>query len=219
VNIDYLSEEEEGQTGRRRYDSPLRRDQARATRTQIAAAARRLFAGRGWAGTRVRDVAIEAGVAEPTVYAAYGSKAGLALALVDAIDREASAPAAAAEVQMAADGPARQLGYLVSCDRRLFECGGDVLSALREAGRSEPDLAAAYQKGRARADRIRRDVFSAWPPGALREGTDCQLAADTFAALCNIDVYRVLTEERRWSPERVESWWRGCLHRLLLRSA
>ncbi|MGH3447858.1 MAG: TetR family transcriptional regulator, partial [Nocardioidaceae bacterium] len=51
-----------GRPARRPYASPRRREQAQITRADIAAAARRLFMARGWAGTRVRDVAAEAGV-------------------------------------------------------------------------------------------------------------------------------------------------------------
>ena len=93
MTIDPLSETfkpghdgESGGSARRRYYSPRRRAQADATRAAIAAAAWRLFTERGWAGTTVRDVARAAEVAEPTVYAAYGSKAGLAHALVDAVE-------------------------------------------------------------------------------------------------------------------------------------
>lgn len=203
------------QTIRRPYDSPRRRDQAQATRADIAAAARRLFMARGWAGTRVRDVAREAGVAEPTVYAVYGSKAGLALALIDSVETAGDVATQGAEL-VAADAPAGQLAAMIGFDRRLFERSGDVLGLLHDAGRSEPDLAAAYLQGRARGDRIRRQVFSRWPPRTLREGLGCQLAIDTYAALCNVDVYRVLTEERGWSPDKIERWWRDSLIRLLL---
>lgn len=205
------------QAAPRRYDSPRRRDQARATRAAIAAAARRLFMDRGWAGTRVRDVAAAAGVAEPTVYAVYGSKAGLALALIDSVDEAAGLDAQEAELAASVGDPAGQLAAMAGFDRRLFERGGDVLSLLHDAGRSEPDLASAYREGRARADRVRQRVLSAWPPDSFREGMDPQLAADTYAALCNIDVYRVLAEERGWSPDRIERWWRDSLIRVILR--
>jgi len=205
-----------GQATRRPYDSPRRRDQAEATRTDIAAAARRLFVAHGWAGTRVRDVAREAGVAEPTVYAVYGSKAGLALALIDSLDTAADVEAEDAELAATAGDPTGQLAAMISFDRRLFERGGDVLGLLHDAGRSEPELAAAYQAGRARGDRTRQKVFSRWPPRALREGLDLQSAVDAYAALCNVDVYRLLTEERGWSPDQIERWWTDSLIRLLL---
>lgn len=164
----------------------------------------------------MRDVAREAGVAEPTVYATYGSKAGLALALVEAVEMSADIPQLTTELRSAAGNPAGELAALVSFDRRLFERGGDVITLLRDADRRQPDLYAAYQDGRRHADGVRQQVFSSWPPEALREGTDSRSAADTFAALCSIDVYRVLTEERGWSPDQVERWWYESLVRLLL---
>jgi AcrR family transcriptional regulator len=47
------------------------------TRLAILAVATRLFAGQGWAGTGMRDVARAAGVSVETVYANFGSKAQL----------------------------------------------------------------------------------------------------------------------------------------------
>ena len=202
---------------RRAYDSPRRREQARETRKRIADAARALFLAHGWAGTRVRDVAREAGVAEPTVYAIYGSKAGLALALVDAVDMSADASQLAADMKAAGGDAERELAALVAFDRRLFERGGDSIALLRDAGRSEPELQAAYEEGRARGDRVHQRVFSGWPRAAYREGTDAHVAADTFAALCNVDVFRLLSEERGWSPDRIQHWWHDSLVRLLLR--
>jgi AcrR family transcriptional regulator len=204
------------QGSRRAYDSPRRREQARQTREQIAAAARRVFLARGWAGTRVRAVAREAGVAEPTVYAAYGSKLGLARALVESVDTAAEAAGSPADVLAAGDDPPAQLVVMIGTDRALFERGGDVIALLRDAGHSEPELKAAYDEGRARAEAIHRGVFDTWPHQWFRDGVDPAHAADTYAALCNIDVYRVLTDERGWTPEDVETWWREALSTLLL---
>lgn len=222
MTLDRLSEIVEVSPGlgpdsrRRAYDSPRRREQARATRAAIAHAARRRFLAHGWAGTRVRDVAADAGVAEATVYAVYGSKAGLAHALVDSVDLTAEVAASAADITTRDDEPATQLAALVAADRRLFEHGGDVIALLRDGGRTEDGLRAAYQQGRRRANHIRRAVFTTWPADALRPGVDVDHAADTFAAICNIDVYGVLVDERGWTPGQVEAWWRQSLQRLLL---
>lgn len=201
----------------RKYESPVRREQAEQTRARIAEAARKLFLANGWAGTRVRDVAREAGLAEPTVFGAYGSKVGLALALVDAADSSADVPRVMAELQAAAGDPARQLAVLVAFDRRLFERSGDVIGLLHDGGRSEPALRAADEDGRRRGDDARRRVFSSWPPATWRDGVDQDAAVATFGALCNIDVYRLLAAERGWSPDEIERWWRESLVRLLLR--
>ncbi len=164
----------------------------------------------------MRDVATEAGVAEPTVYAAYGSKAGLARALVESVDTAAEVAGSPHDVLAASADPHTQLAAMLGTDWRLFETGGDVIALLRDAGQSEPDLRAAYDAGRARAEKIHRGVFEHWPAAWFRAGVTVASAADTYAALCNIDVYRVLTTERGWSPDQVETWWHDSLCRLLL---
>jgi AcrR family transcriptional regulator len=208
-----MQRQSEGQQPpRRRYDSLRRAAQAQQTHAEIARAARRLFVGQGWAATTVRDVAREAGVSVPTVYAAYRNKTGLALALVDAADLGADLPRQIEELEIA--DPPGQLKAMAGYDRRLFERAGDVITLVRDAGRVEPELATVYRDARRRADEFRREIFSAWGPGVLR--VDVPTAVDVYAALCNIDVYTTLTVERGWAPDRVESWWGEVLRRELL---
>ncbi|MEV6305449.1 helix-turn-helix domain-containing protein [Actinoplanes sp. NPDC051861] len=200
----------------RKYDSLRRAAQAAETRGEIAAAARRLFVAQGWAATTVREVAREAGVSVPTVYSAYGNKIGLTRALAEAADTAADPARSLAGLEAAEGDPARQLAVMAGYDRRLFEHAGDVIVLVREAGRTEPELAAAYRAGRRQGDETRVQVFSSWPPGVLREGLDVATATDVYAAICGIDLYLVLTAERGWSPDRVEQWWAEALARELL---
>ncbi|ONI75904.1 TetR family transcriptional regulator [Kribbella sp. ALI-6-A] len=200
---------------RRRYDSLRRQALARQTRVEIAEAARRLFVARGWAATTVRDVAREAEVSVPTVYAAYKNKAGLAWALADVADLAADLPRMIDELETAGS-PQRQLAAMAGYDRRLFERAGDLISVIREAGRTEAELATAYRQARRKADETRIQVFSAWPAKTLRKSLDVATAVDVYAALCNIDVYTTLTTERGWSPDRTERWWTEALARELL---
>lgn len=199
---------------RRRYDSLRRTLQAQATSVEIAQAARRLFVAKGWAATTVREVAREAGVSVPTVYSAYGNKTGLVQAIVDAADLSADAPRMLAELEDAAGDPPRQLAAMAGYDRRLFERAADVIALVREAARTEPDLATTYTDARRRADDTRIQVFTSWPEGTLRE--DLTTSVDIYAALCTIDVFTTLTTERGWSPDRVETWWATTLSRELL---
>ncbi|MGN9840142.1 TetR/AcrR family transcriptional regulator [Nonomuraea sp. H19] len=202
--------------GRRRYDSLRRTTQALETRAEVARAARRLFLAQGWAETTVRDVAREAGVSVPTVYSIYGNKSGLAQALADSADLHGDAQQMLAELEEPAADPARQLRAMAGFDRRLYERAGDIIVLVREAGRTEPDLATVYRDGRRRADETRVQVFSSWPDGVLRDGVDVATAVDVYAAICTIDVYATLTTERGWSPDRVERWWGDVLARELL---
>ena len=68
---------------RRRYSSPVRAQAARRTRRAIVAAARELFLERGYTAASLRDVAERAGVARPTVTAAFGSKPALLRQIAD----------------------------------------------------------------------------------------------------------------------------------------
>lgn len=201
---------------RRTYDSLRRHAQAQRTRVEIADAARRLFVAQGWASTTVRDVAREAGVSVPTVYAAYGNKAGLVWALVDAADLSADLPRLLTDLDESTT-PERQLAAMAGYDRRLLERAGDLVALIREAGRTEADFATVYAQVRRAADRVRAEVFEAWPDDALRPGVDLSTALDIYAALCNIDVYATLTVERGWQPDQVERWWSEALVRQLLR--
>ncbi|GLY50799.1 hypothetical protein [Lentzea sp. NBRC 102530] len=150
----------------------------------------------------------------PTVYAAYGDKAGLVRAVAEAADLDADALTMVAELEDAE--PARQLAAMAAYDRRLFERAGDVIALVREAARTEPELASAYLDGRRRGDETRVRVFSSWPAHTLRDGLTVEEAVDVYAALCNIDVYTTLTVERGWRPDRVERWWGEALARELL---
>ncbi|MFC5105864.1 TetR/AcrR family transcriptional regulator [Kibdelosporangium philippinense] len=198
-------------TPRRKYDSLKRATQALETRAEIARAARKLFVEQGWAATTVRDVAREAGVSVPTVYSVYVNKTGLALAVADAADLSADGPRMVEELE-SETSPARQLAAMIGYDRRLYERSGEVIVPLREAGRVDPELAGVHSEGRRRGDQTRRQVFSGWSDMRM----DVETAIDVYAALCNIDVYLTLINERGWSPDRVEQWWNEVLTRELL---
>ena len=67
----------------RTYSSPLRAEQAQATRRRILDAARAQFLDAGWAATTVKVIADAAAVAPATVYAVFGTKRAVLSALID----------------------------------------------------------------------------------------------------------------------------------------
>ena len=200
----------------RRYHSQLREDQAERTRRLIATAASARFLERGWAGTSVRSVAAAAGVAEATVYSVYGSKAGLAMSLVDSIDAGGDVGRLLSELAAGAGNPRAQLAAQVAFDRRLFEHGGPMLRVILEARRQEPDLAAAYAEGRSRGERGRREFFQSWPKSAWRRGITIDRALDVYAIVASFPTFEVATTDRGWSPDDVERWWLATLIEQLL---
>ena len=185
----------------------MREELAHRTKLLIAQAARERFVEAGWAGTSVRSVAMAAGVSEATVYAVYGTKAGLAVSLVDSADADADVDRVMRELDRATGDPRAQVAAFVGFDRRLFEHGGDALRVMVEGMRNEPALAAAYDEGRGRGDQTRRDVFSTWPASVRRKGVTLQRALDAYAITVSLPVYDIAVQERGWDADRLERWW------------
>src|SRR5512147_2216856 len=71
--------------GKRKYSSPVRQEQATQTRQRILAAARQLFAERGYAGTSMQAIAAQADVGMQTIYAIFKSKPRLLVELFNAV--------------------------------------------------------------------------------------------------------------------------------------
>src|ERR1051325_9451967 len=67
---------------KRTYNSADRKRRAEHTRERILDAARTLIARKGFAEATFESIAAQAGVAVPTVYAAFGSKSGIMQALI-----------------------------------------------------------------------------------------------------------------------------------------
>ena len=201
----------------RTYHSALREQQAEQTRQLIADAARDAFLERGWSGTSVRAVAQAAGVSQATVFNVYGSKAGLAMSLVDSIDEGAGDVARIVAELTAGEGdPPAQLRALIGFDRRLFEHGGAVIRVMMEGRREHPELAAAYDGGRNRGESNRRRIFETWPASAWRDGVTLDSAADIYAMFCSVSTFDIAVNERGWTPDQLEQWWFDTLAELLL---
>src|SRR5882672_6601793 len=119
--------------------TPIRRRQTELTRQTIRTAARRLFAERGFAGTSVRLLAAEAGVAVRTVYLAFGSKQGILLDLIAVMGAEAGVLEEAHHFGAEVTDPRRMIAAMSRIYRNLYESGGDIIEMLR-AGAAEPEL-------------------------------------------------------------------------------
>src|SRR5579884_4162727 len=137
--------------GRRRYDSPLRRSQAAATRRQILAAAQPLFERDGYAATSVAAIARAAGVSPKTVYLAFGAKSGVLRALWHLLLRGEQDDVPVAEQPwfrevLAEPDPARQLALNMRNAVAVRARAGAVLEAIRTGAASDPDVAELWDR-------------------------------------------------------------------------
>jgi AcrR family transcriptional regulator len=206
----------------RRYRSPRREQQAQTTRARIIAAAARRFLARGYAGTTMRAVAADAGVALPTVELVFGTKATLLKAVIDVAIAGDDEPVPMLDREWAtrAESAAAVAGFAAVCAGQLAEsarrAAGLTLVAL-ETARADADIATVAAQLMAQ-----RQVMAAWMVNGLlrwtplRVGMDNATAVDTVWALMDPALFCRLTGDRGWSPARFRDWFADALLRLLL---
>jgi AcrR family transcriptional regulator len=188
-----------------RYHSPLRARQAADTRRSIVLAALHLFGERGWTATTLSMIAAEAGTSVDTIYASFGTKSNLMMAVVEVAivgDDGEAAMADRPDFARFAEGTREErirtgIRYTVA----VFERSIPILKALREAAASDD----AARERLTRYDEDRRDLTAAGLALILdSEPTDD--VVDAVWALVSPEVFTYLTEGRGWSIEEAESW-------------
>ena len=210
----------------RRYDSPIRREQARQTRAAVVQAAHRRFLAHGYAATTLAAVAKDAGVSVDTVYAVFGSKRGLLAAVMDVNVGGDDAPVAVLERElpqrMRAERDQRtQLAMFATGMAGELERMRPLDDVLRSAAAADPDVAAArHEQNDVQRHRAMTTVVG-WVAarGPLRDGLDVATAADLIWTLTSPEVHHMLLETRGWSRSQYEVWLRDMLEHALLGEA
>src|SRR5260370_21557989 len=132
---------------KRPYDSSRRRRQAAQTRADILRAARRLFAERGYPATTIEAIAAEAEVSEATVYAGFGSKAGILSALQRLMQEEVDYDERVGELDAAAGNPPEQIAAGVRISLSFPAQHADIIAALLSARGVDPDVDEFLHRG------------------------------------------------------------------------
>ena len=191
-----------------------RQRQAMATKAQIAAAARALFAAQGYIGTTIAAIAEAADIPAPTIYSAFGNKAAILQAIAwgvaETLDIDRAHDDALAQPE-----PREGLRMAAHIQRRQFEQMYDVIDIYQEAARTDPEIARDTQTiaaNRERAFRRHLDAIAAH----LAPGVTVDDGVDVYLALVLPEVYRTFVIERGWTADRYENWLAGALTTQLL---
>jgi AcrR family transcriptional regulator len=206
---------------RRRYESPRRREQARATRLAVLEAARVLFVERGYAATTIEAIAARAQVSPETIYATFRNKRSLLSALIDLSMAGDDAPVPILErswVQAMRDepDPERRLRILARNGRLILERTGPIYEVLRGAAAADPEIASLWELNKGQRFAGQRELLRILTEGhRLRDGLTPKTAADVLFAVGSPETYRLLVIDRGWSPGRFERWYADTLRRLL----
>ena len=188
---------------KRKYRSPRRLKQAQQTRQAILAAARGLFVAQGYGVTTIESIARSAGVAVQTVYASFGSKRRMLIALLDRMAADADLPRLERELAVATGNPGKQLRELLAFTGRFYASGRDLIELAGSVSGVEPDLAAMWRTGESRRYQAHAGLIDEWVRmGWLSAGPAARAAHDLLWALTGPDVFRLLVVERHWSQQR-----------------
>lgn len=212
---------------RRKYESVHRRAQAAGTRRSIVAAAGPLFEARGYAGTTMAEVASAAGVVVETVYRAFGSKAALFGAVVEAalaggIER-AEVPVeqrSAIATIIAETDPRRQVELYAATQPGIHRRAGPLLRVVRDAAALDPEVGKVWADLEAqRFAGQRRFTDRLASRSALPTEVSADAAADMLFALTSLALHDILVIERGWSQDQYQLWLTSSLIQALLPSA
>jgi TetR/AcrR family transcriptional regulator, regulator of autoinduction and epiphytic fitness len=208
---------------KRAYDASRRRQQARLTRRRILDAAAELFVSKGYAGTTIAETAAAAGVAQQTVYKAFGTKRAILKELVDVRIAGDDEPVAVMDrpfVRRILDEPdgRRKLEIFAEHLREVHERTVDVLTALRAAADSDPEVADLWETLK-KQRHYGQTVFARHlaEAGVLRHDLSPAEAADVISTLMDHELYRSLSRDHGWSGEAWQRWYADLLARALLR--
>lgn len=189
-----------------------------ATRERLLDAAARLFERHGYAGATLEAIATKAGVAAPTLYAVFGSKAALAKGLIDRLKQEARVAERYRALVLAPSGR-EKLRLSAEITTAYSRHGWAILEALRTIPPSEKGLVRVCREAESSRRRGQSTIIETLArEGALRADLSPEEALDVLFALSAHDTYRLYVKECGWSPERFETWLHATSERLLLRA-
>ncbi len=189
----------------------MRSYQAEQTRQRILEAARRVFGERGFAGTRIEDVADAAGVAVPTVYKIFTNKRNLLVSVLNGAMTADSSDAGIDQQawfleQLDEPDPERQLRLIARNARRIYQRAAPVLEAVRASSPLDPELARIWDQIAAdRLDRSRTSATRFLAKAAGHGRFNAEQTALTLWSLTGPELYIAHTSIGR-TPDQYERW-------------
>lgn len=204
---------------KRPYVAPRREASARETQRVVLETAHRLFVRQGYAATTIDQIAREAEVSRPTVFA-VGSKAMLLKLARDIAMAGDDAPVAVSDrtgfQRILAEPDAKETlrlfaGHVAAVNSRYAELD----EVLHRAAGSEPDLTQLWQTSETqRRSGATHLLNSLETKGTLALQPD--RAVDVLALLMAPNQYHQLVLVRGWAHEEYVEWLAATMQRLLL---
>lgn len=218
-----MSTTSEGSPGpRRKYDNSRRRADAEARQRRIVDAASALFVEHGFGATSIDHIAAAADVSSPTVYATYGSKAGvlsavIGAALVGDFDGIPVLDRAPDFANVSRGRYVARFAAYAKFIRTLNERMAPLIRVMEQAASSDPALGELRSQLRAVLYADCRHWIDQLGPKRLLRGLSADRAVDVMAMTNSPYVYSMLTDDGGFTPDEYELWLAHALPHLLLK--
>lgn len=204
----------------RRYDSTGRQQRARERRAGILAVAEELLLRDGYAATTVAAIAARSGVSAETVYKAFGGKAGVVRAIVQA-GLAGAGPVPAPERSDAMSAREQDADMMLRNWARFTEevspRAAPITLLVRAAAATDAEMARLLEE--VNGQRLRRMAHNARRlarTGGLRDGVSLRQARDVMFTYTAAELYETLVAHRKWTLRDYSDFvYRGIRSQLL----
>jgi len=190
------------------------------TRLRILEAAQRAFVAQGYTGTRMVDVAAEAGVAVQTVYFVFHTKPELLAACFDSAVKggpEGLPPSKQAwyVATTAATTADESVAHLIDGTTAICERVALLDDTVR-ATLHEPEAVAVHERGESFRRRDFERIVAHWATSfGLRDGLGEAACVDLLLTYTGPSTYRQLVVDYHWTVAAYKSWLHEVLTGLL----
>jgi AcrR family transcriptional regulator len=190
----------------------LRSEHAAATRSRVIRAAKTLFARNGYAATTIAALAEEAGVAAQTLYSAFGSKAAIAISVMeDAVI--SSGIREANEAALREPDGEKAVRLVAAAATRLYSLEAELVRLL--GAEVAADFARISNQHRLQ-DLTKLATSSPGVSSRFPGKEDARRAAVAAWAVSGIETYDRLVLQAGWSHEEYQEWLGDMFTRTLL---
>jgi AcrR family transcriptional regulator len=190
----------------RPYQSPRRARAAADTRATILATAMRLFLERGYGGVTVSDIARDADVAVPTVYASTGGKSAILATLIDRAQRDPIVEQTLSAIRdcRTAHEVIRVLAHGVRVDNERYHDMVQVMVAA--ATLDETATANLVESDRRYRQALAQAAHRLQNLHALSPDMTLDRATDILWFYLGHQAWHLLVADRQWSWDDAEAW-------------
>ncbi|MCI0618226.1 TetR/AcrR family transcriptional regulator [bacterium] len=193
-------------SSKRHYRSKLRKAGAAETRKRILDAARRQFSKKGIDKVTIDEIANEAGVSTPTVFALFQSKKGILRELMNEM-KFGNRYEKLVEKALSAENPIERLRMAASIARSIYDTEKSEIGLIRAASGFSSELKTLEQEGeKLRFERQEGTVKLLSQKKLLAPSLNIKRARDILWALTGREIYRMLVLEHGWSSDEYEKW-------------